>query len=383
LVPGSQPSNDAVERAALIHREILQLSALIVVAIVAFLLTRGVAASNREMSRRDAAEWYRRGQQALDAGRASDAIDALRRATVRARDDKRYELALAHALALEHDDEAARSVLLNLREAAPEDPDINLPLARLAATRQDVTEALRFYHNALYAPWSNDQADARRAVRLELIRFLLTHGQASRALSELLSLISDLPDDVSLRLEVAGLFVQAGDSGHALDQFQRILRVAPDNGEALIGAGQAAFRLANYPLAQTYFNRAPVNSDAVRNDRDVVNLVLSNNPLAKRLGSSERRRRLATNFSYARQRLTTCIERLGGQATPEETALQHEADAFESRLKPPAVLEQDTIEDGLELIDRVERVVAQSCGPLTAFDQALVLLGRPEGAEAP
>ena len=32
-----------------------------------------------------------------------------------------------------------------------------------------VTEALRFYHNAIYAPFQNDTA--RRQIRLELIRF--------------------------------------------------------------------------------------------------------------------------------------------------------------------------------------------------------------------
>ena len=297
-------ASDTVERAALIHREIFQLSALILAVIAAFVLTRAVAASNREMSLRDAAEWYRRGQQAIDAGRVDDAIDALRRATVRDRNDKRYVLALAQALALKRDDDAARSVLLTLRESAPEDPDINLQLARLAAARQDVTEALRFYHNALYAPWPTEQADARRRVRLELIRFLLTHDQASRALSELLALSTDLPDDVPLRLEVAQLFAKAGDNGHALDQFQRALHLAPENGEALAGAGQAAFRLGDYVLGPNLSaRRTRRRRTTSRHTREVVDLVLSNDPLANRLGSAERRRRLVADFSYAQQRL--------------------------------------------------------------------------------
>ena len=51
------------------------------VASAAFFLTRAVAASNRDMSLRDAAEWYRRGQQEMQAGQVDDAIDAFRRAT--------------------------------------------------------------------------------------------------------------------------------------------------------------------------------------------------------------------------------------------------------------------------------------------------------------
>lgn len=376
MEPASHPIDDTMERAALVHREVFQLAALIVVAIGAFLLTRVVAANNRDVSLRDAAEWYRRGEQAIQGGRVDDAIDALRRATVRDRNDRRYVLALSQALALKRDDDAARSVLLTLRESAPEDPDINLQLARLAAARQDVTEALRFYHNALYAPWPAEQADARRQVRFELIRFLLTHDQAGRALSELLALSTDLPDDVPLRLEVAHLFAQAGDNGHALEQFQRALHLAPESGEALAGAGQAAFRLGDYAVARGYLRRAPADADQVTKTREIVDLLLSNDPLANRLGSAERRRRLVADFSYAQQRLNTCLEQHGGQTSNDVLALQNETQSFEDQLKPSAVLEQDTIETGVDLIDRMEQVVTRSCGPATARDEALLLIGR-------
>ena len=376
-------SSDSVERAASIHREFLQLGVLILVAVVAFFLTRGVAASNREMSIRDAAEWYGRGQRAIAGGRVDEAIDALRRATVRDRYDRRYLLALAQALALKGDEEGARSVLLTLRESAPEDPDINLQLARLAASRHDVTEALRFYHNALYAPWPGEQADARRRVRFELIRFLVTQGQTSRALSELLALSADLPDEVPLRLEVAQLFTQTGDNRHALDQFQRALSLTPENGDALAGAGEAAFQLGDYVLAGRYLRRAPAEVGEVKNTRNIVDLVLFNDPLVNRLRSPERRRRLIANFSYAQQRLRACLDqRAGGQGTDDAHALQSEAQAFEDQVRPPAILEQDTIETGVDLIDRIEQLVIQWCGPPTALDQALSLIGRQHRAEA-
>ena len=121
----------ADEQSALIHREIFQLGALIVIAVAAFFLTRAVAASNREMSLRDAAEWFRRGQQAIQRGHIDEAIESLRRAAIRDRGDKEYVLALARALALKHDDDGARSVLLTLRDSEPDDRDINLQLARL------------------------------------------------------------------------------------------------------------------------------------------------------------------------------------------------------------------------------------------------------------
>ena len=256
MVPAAHRPHDPDEQAAaFIHREIYQLGVLVLVAIAAFVLTRAVAASNRDMSLRDAAEWYRRGESAIATGDLDAAVDAFRRASGRNRNNKPYELALARALVRKHDNDGAQSVLLALRESTPEDPDVNLELARLAAESHDVTGALRFYHNALYAPWPSEQADARRQVRFELVTFLLTHKQSPRAISELLAASTDLPDDVGLRLQTARLFAQAGDAGHALDQFQQALRLAPENPQALGGAGLSAFALGNYGLARTYLHQ--------------------------------------------------------------------------------------------------------------------------------
>jgi Tfp pilus assembly protein PilF len=376
-------TRDNAERAAFIHREVLQLSVLMLVAVAAFFVTRAVAASNRDMSLRDAAEWYSRGQHALETGHIDGAIEAFRRATVRNRANKTYVLALARALALNRDDEPARGVLLTLRETEPENAEINLELARLAGRRQDVTEASRFYHNALYAPWPAGLADTRRNVRLELIRFLLTHNQAGRALSELLAVVADLPDQPAAHLQVAQLFAEAGDDTHALEQFQRALRLTPTDGAALAGAGQSAFQLGEYVLARTYLRRAPADLDEVAATRDVVELVLSKDPLAKRIGSAERRRRVTADLAHARQRLSACVaQRAGNGATSDEVALQREADAFYDRLKPTSVLDQDTIEAGVDLVDRIARDVVHGCGPATPFDRALVLIGHQHGGDA-
>jgi Flp pilus assembly protein TadD len=382
LVPGADRAPDPDEQvAAFIHREIYQLVLLAIVAIAAFVLTRAVAASNRGMSLRDAAEWYRRGESANATGDLDAAVDAFRRATVKNRNNKPYELALAGALMRTHDDDGARSVLLALRETAPEDPDVNLELARLAAGSHDVTSALRFYHNALYAPWPSEQADARRQVRFELITFLLTHDQSPRAISELLAVSTDLPDDLGLRLQTARLFAQVGDAGHALDQFQQALRLAPGNPQALGGAGLSAFALGNYGLARSYLHQVADGPQDVVTTREVVDAVLSNDPLANRLGATERRRRLAANFTYAQDRLASCLEQYGALPTGDGPALLSEVQAFEPRLMP-SVLEQDVVEMGADLVDRIERLVVQRCGMPTTLDRALVLIGRQHGGEA-
>jgi tetratricopeptide (TPR) repeat protein len=374
--PGS-----ATTRASLLHREVLQLGGLLVLAIGAFFLTRAVASNNRDTTLRDAAEWYRRGQVEMAGGHLDDAIESLRRATVRNRGDRRYALTLARALTLKGDYDAARARLLTLRDFTPDDPDINLQLARLAADRRDVTEALRFYRSALYAPWPPEQFPARPQIRLELIRFLLAHDQTGRAQSELLAMATELPDDIALRVEAAELFVTAGDTAHALEQFQHALRIAPDNALSLVGAGQAAFRLGNYALARTYLQRAPAAMADAGKTREVVELVLSMDPLAGRIGSTERRRRLLTAFSYAQQRLDGCIaESAGDPGANEGLGIRDDVRRFAGQLKPTALLEQDAVEAGLDLIERIEQHVTARCAPTTVLDQALVLIGRVHGA---
>jgi Tfp pilus assembly protein PilF len=361
---------------AAVHRDILQLGVLIATAIAAFFLTHAVAASNRETALHDAAEWYRRGQQALAAGQIDAAIDDFRRATVRDRGHTGYVRALAHALALHHDDEAARAVLLSLREAAPDDVELNVDLARLAARRQDVTEASRFYHNALYAPWPSEQTDDRRAVRVELIEFLLAHDQSRRAQAELLAVSSDLPDTPATHLKVATLFAQAGDDTHAFEHFQRALQLAPNDSTALSGAGLSAFRLRQYSAARAYLGRVPDPSADLATARDVAEHVLADDPLASRIGSAERRRRLTRSLTYIQSRLSECRARRSGTTiSGAGDALNHDTEEFSQQLGRSAALEQDTIEAGVDLIHRAATYLAQDCGPATTSDRALVLIG--------
>lgn len=380
----SRSTSKDADRGALIHRETIQLVVLLCVAVAAIFATRAVAANNHNIGVRNAAEWYRRGEQFVAAGRIDEAIDALRRATVRNRENRVYMVALARALALKADYDSARALLLTVRERAPEDAQVNLDLARLAAARQDVTEALRFYHDALYAPWPGDQAEPRRAVRMELIRFLLTHREWGRAESELLAAAADLPDDAAHHGQVGELFAQAGDDRNALLHFQRALRLDPNQSEVLAGAANAAFRLGQYALAQRYLHRVPKELDGVQDIRETVELVLSRDPSAARIGARERRRRLDADLAYAQRRLADCLAQHDSVPSPVvQSTLQTELHAFERRLPASAALDQDTIESGLDLIERVEQDVIASCGPATAVDHALLLIAKAHETGSP
>ena len=262
------------------------------------------------------------------------------------RGDHQYGLALAQSLVATQQIEAARSTLLVLRESAPEDPEINLELARVDARRHDVTNAVRYYHNALYAPWRADAAETRRKVRVEFIRFLLTSGQSARAESELVALAADLPDDLTSHLEVGDLFRTVGNHRRALDQFQAALRLAPQNGAALGGAGLAAFDVGDYPLAQRYLREIPSPDTDLTDTRALVDLVLSQDPLAARIGSSARRGDWRRRSSHVEQHLTSCARSpADGAPLTKFPNLLDEAQQQSSELTRTRLLENDTIEN--------------------------------------
>ncbi|MBI4485978.1 MAG: tetratricopeptide repeat protein [Acidobacteria bacterium] len=300
----------------------------------------------------------------------------MRRAVTKDPQNTQYRLALADALAANHLDEEAKRVLLALRESQPEDPAANLQLARLEARGSDADATRRYYQNALAGLWRPEQAEERRRVRTELIEFLLAHEERARALSELLVLAANLPADAAVHAQVGRLSLAAGDPRLALDHFVRAVDLDSGHAGALAGAGEAAFELGDYNLALRYLKAAPGADADAANLRELTQLVLNGDPLAPRLGSNERRRRLLVAFERASERLEAC-----GDAGLEP--LRNEARDFESALSLPRRRQPpDLVNDGVDLVYRIERDVEQSCGtPPTPLDRALLLIGRRHGFE--
>ncbi|MEP6592224.1 MAG: tetratricopeptide repeat protein, partial [Acidobacteriota bacterium] len=303
--PGERGGDGAAPERTFVQKEIVVLLLLSLATTAAFVFTRTAAAGNREMRQQDAAAWFERGRQAAADGRKDDAVRAFQRAGGMEADNQRYRLALAGALAADSQEEAARQVLLGVRERAPEDPGVNLQLARIEAQRGDTTAAEKYYHNALYGSWRIDDAEARRAARFELVRYLLDHGNTKRAVSELLVLSGNLPEDSGAEVDVARLFLRAGDSSHALDHFERTLEREPGNNAALAGAAQAAFLLADDPKALRYARQVSGDPD-VAEMRGIAEQVLSADPLRPRLSAGERRARAVAGFASVRSRLEAC-----------------------------------------------------------------------------
>jgi tetratricopeptide (TPR) repeat protein len=336
-----------------------------------------------------AQQWFARGQQELRAGRADRAVADFRTALVYQRDNSQIELRLAQALATANRTDEARSYLEDLRSREPENGPVNLELGRLAARQGDLRAALTYYHSAIYGDWAGqDAAPERRAARLELYHFLMSHGATAEAQAELMTLAATLPPDPNLHAEVGQLFLDAGENDQALKEFQSALQEDRHNLRALVGAGEAEFRLGRYSPARAYLERAlryaPRNPEIVRRFQ-IANAVLSLDPYAPGLPAAVRGHRVAEAFRLAMARLTECArahgESLGGpeKGTPLESLYGRGA-RLRPRVKEPALRrDPDLITAVMDWVADVETLTASYCGPAQGLDEALVLVVREHG----
>src|SRR6202049_954725 len=175
-----------------LSREPLILALLSAVAVVSFLAVSGLSRIYHRQQESLGDRWFTRGVEDLQRRNFESAVNEFRTALLYSRDNYAYQLDLAEALiGLKRTDEAY-AYLINLWEREPENGLVNLELARIAAQKGDTEQALRYYHNAIYAIWPGDQEVQRRDARLELIKYLLGINANTQAQAELIALAVNL-----------------------------------------------------------------------------------------------------------------------------------------------------------------------------------------------
>ena len=262
-----------------------------------------------------------------------------------------------------------------------------MSLARLAAKEGKMGEAVRYYHNALYGVWPPDQmASQRTTVRTELVRFLLAAGDKSQALSELLILSSDTPDNGAAHDNVGELFLEAGDSQHALEQFTRALHLNGKDAGALRGAGSASFDLADYEKALRYLEAAAANgsrSPEIPRLLETAKLVLSADPLAPKLGTEERVRRLSEDLNFVSNELQSCAMKKMDDPNSMgilQPLLAELAEGLDGQFQPKALRgDPEGFRTGLNLIQRAETATGNVCAESSPLHDALLLMAKRHG----
>ena len=327
-------------------------------------------------------EYFQQGTLDLRNHRPDLAINNFHAALSYSRDNFAAQLSLAQALLQLHRTEEALQYLINLWQREPENGMVNFELARIYAEKGDATQALRYYHNAIYAIWNQDQDSVRRSARLELINFLLARNLHGQAESELIALQSSLPEDPDLTTKVGTLFLQVPDYERALTLFVRSLKLKRHNPAALAGAGQAAFELGRYKVAEPYLKAAvdenPSDSASAQL-LQTTRLVIKMDPYNLRLSGSQRAAEVKDAVQTAASRLSTCSAHTptGSAASASMQALTSRLSQLQPKLRR-AAMDSDTVNQAMGLVFDIEQQTKDSCGPPTGKDLALLLISRED-----
>ena len=355
----------------------VMLALLSVLAVAFFLAVTGLSHAHYAQREALGERWFSRGVADLNARHFDAAVTEFRSALLYSRDNYSYQLNLAEALiGLKRTGEAS-AYLLNLWDRQPEDGLVNLELARIAAQEGQIDQAVRYYHDAIYATWAADENGQRHAARLELIELLLRNHAQADAQAELIALTESAGDDPVEQTRIGQLFLKAHADEHALNAFQAVLRSDRYNSVALAGAGQAAFELGQYPLARQYLEAAmaadPNDTQSV--DRlKTTELVLNIDPFRRDLSVSQRDRAAMQAFATAGQRMRACAVLIAPGSGPslEERWISLEPQITETALRR----NPDLVETAMDLVFRIETETSNVCGTPVGTDLALLMIAR-------
>ena len=137
-----------------LRRQPVTLALLTALMVVFFLAVTALARVHDSQRESLAERWAQRGVDSLNTGKYRPAVEDFRTALLYSRDNGAYQLSLAEALmGLKRDDEA-EAYLVNLWEREPDNGMVSLELARIAVSKNQTEQALRYYHNAIYGTWA-------------------------------------------------------------------------------------------------------------------------------------------------------------------------------------------------------------------------------------
>jgi len=377
----------ASERGALTSRG-GTLSVVIVISVALFVLTHFVNAAYQRERAALAEHWLKTGDTDFAAGNAASAVDSYRAALTYDSTNPDTTLKLAEALARAGQQRQATSYLLTLLQEEPGNGPVNLALARLATKEQDSSDAVRYYHGAIYGGWSGQGQAMRRQARLELVDFLLNHNAVTNARSELIGLTADLPRDPAVIADVADRFVRAGDDENALRLYRDVIGLRKATPAIWSAAGMSAFRLADYRVAEEYLARAKGAGDnSVAASLDTARAVLELDPFARGLPTSRRIERLRRVLDIAAARAEVCkppqpstsISPAAAQMV-DQLDTEKEASLLRQQLSSSRELDPDVTDAVMRFVLRVEQSGGQ-CPAASSQDSAATLIARNRQAE--
>ncbi|HEX3683006.1 MAG TPA: tetratricopeptide repeat protein [Bryobacteraceae bacterium] len=319
---------------------------------------------------------YVRGSRLAQAGKAAEAIDALRRAHALERKNLIYELQLITVLTAAGKTSEAEPLMNEVLDAGRNDGAANLVAARLRLKEGKLVDSEAYYHRAIYGQWPQDAAAHRMAARLELIDLLVAKNQKEDLLAELLPLEEEARNNPTIQLRLARLFLIAGSPSRAADVYRALVREQPENAQAHEGLGEAELELGDYGAAHAAFKAAfaqTPNDSNLRSKLQLASTLASLDPTPRWLPSAEKYQRSLRILEWAQQDLEKCIQRQPSGASGEQQNLLERAEDAMDYAKP-AQMTNESSEGGLSLAEKIWQARLSACGPATAPDEEALRL---------
>lgn len=376
-----QASRTAFNLHAYLRQRPVMLGLLSALAVIFFLAVTGLSNIFYAQRRALGDRWFNRGVSDLEAKKYQAAVTEFRAALLYSRDDFTYQLNLAEALLGANQTAQAYAYLLNLWDREPENGQVNLELARIEAAHGQTERAIRYYHDAVYAVWPSRDEPQRRTARLELVDLLLGINHKEQAQAELIALSENVGEDPAEQVRLGDLFTRAGEYERALAAYRLAVKADRRNPRALAGAGNAAFMLGLYPLAEQYLEaeREASPNDKTSDERlKITKMVLNMDPYRSIIPLDERNHLVLQAFATAGQRLAECA--VPNNITSGGPSLPSLGDQW-TAMKPQITLAQlarhpKLADKAMDLIFHIERQTNTLCGTPAGPDMALLLIAK-------
>ncbi len=323
-----------------------------------------LASTDRQAVQNQAGNLYKQGVLMLHQGRASEALDLLRRANSLVRDNRDYQLNYVAALLASQKLDEADSNLKALLLADPDNGQANLLAARMMVRLGKFPDAESHYHRAIYGAWSDNIPAHRMQVRLELARLLSSRGQQEELLAELLALESEAQGNAPVLKQIAHLLLSAGSPGRAATVYRELIQSDPDDSEAYMGLGEDELAQGNYRTALTAFlnaNRHNPGNPAIQHGMELCNTMAAIDPTPRRLSSADKYARATDILKMARDALDRCVS----DRVDEVRRMVEECDKALAK-KPPAHLTNELAEARLTYAEQLWQARIKTCGASTS-----------------
>jgi tetratricopeptide (TPR) repeat protein len=360
-----------------IVREPLLVGILLVIATIFSALTHSYSQAYDRKRSALGIQWFERGQEELGQNHSLSAVEDFRTALVYDPGNWDFRMHLAGALTQAGQTEQALNYYQNLWQTRPNSGPINLQLGRLTAREGDAGAAERYFNGAIFGDWPENPEQSRRAASLELIHFYLDRGDSGHAISQLMILADNLPENPQLQAQVADLFSKAGDDRRALKLYRSAERLDPDSVPAILGAGEAAYRIGDFHTAQSYLTRTLRLDESDASAKRLLAVLQSFNlldPNEHGLSEGEKINRTLRMFEISGNRLQFCA----GLTTDSSIASQAEQWKQRKSTANARFLTQHPEEvDSLQEFSISTETLAQlKCGEPSVDDSAILAIAR-------